>query len=114
VGEPDATAVDAAPPADAQSFADATCPADAGGTLVDAGFNHTSCEPDPCGSGQFCGNLLDGNGVVYQGLCFPLPPPCTCRRTCACVEALWEPPLDVACTDDGGVVVVSYRMPTAH
>jgi len=106
--EPDAGPVDAPSVADAQSFADATCPDAAAGTIVDAGFLHASCEPDPCGTGQFCGDLLDGEGVVREGLCFVLPPPCMCRRTCACVDAFFGGARDVACTDDGGEVVVTY------
>ena len=46
-----------------------------------------------------------------QSYCFSLPAACTCRKDCACVEALCDLPNIVTCTDDGGVIVVTYKQP---
>lgn len=98
---------------DANEFGslDASCP-DAQSIIVDAG-SFASCGIDPCGSGQFCADIGEGLDAQPEGhaMCFAIPEACNCVRTCQCVTT-WAPLAGaIGCTDEGGVIVVSYKLP---
>lgn len=69
---------------------DGSCPdaADAHGALADAG-SFTSCDDNPCGSGQFCLNLTLNSGEQIGAICAEIPESCICDATCACVGTSW-------------------------
>jgi len=93
---------------DARPLFDASCSADAAGSVVDAGLL-ANCTEDPCGTGQYCANFLDG--VIVDARCIELPPQCLCVHTCECLE-VWSVRRNIAsCMSTSPGLVLTYGQP---